>query len=44
VCAFDGARIDAMRTAVNVYEVSLPAALLAAPAAAIEVRWVDQWR
>jgi len=44
VCAYDGARVDAVRKAGTAYEVSLPAPLLAPSVTAIELRWVDQWR
>jgi hypothetical protein len=44
VCTLNGARVDAIRKAADVYEVSIPAAMLTRDAAAVEVRWVDQWR
>lgn len=44
VCTLNGARVDAIRKAGGVYEVSLPASMLTRETAAMEVRWVDQWR
>jgi multidrug efflux system outer membrane protein len=44
VCTLNGARIDAIRKSGDLYEVSLPASMLTPETAAVEVRWVDQWR
>ena len=44
VCSLNGQRIQAFRQSGELYEVSLPAAMLSPDTAAIEVRWIDQWR
>ena len=44
ICRLSGVRVDAVRISPDVIEVRLPAALLDAPGARAEVRWVDQWR
>lgn len=44
ICQFGGIRVDAMHISPGLIEVRLPAALLDAPGASAEVRWVDQWR
>jgi multidrug efflux system outer membrane protein len=44
VCTLNGARVEAIRKSGELYEVSLPASMLTADTAAVEVRWVDQWR
>jgi len=44
ICQLSGVRVDAMRISPGLIEVRLPAALLVAPGASLEVRWVDQWR
>jgi hypothetical protein len=44
VCTLNGVRVEALRSSGDQYEVTLPAAMLAASTTALEVRWVDQWR
>lgn len=44
VCTLNGKRVEVLRKSGDVYEISLPASMLTADTAAVEVRWVDQWR
>ena len=44
VCTLNGARVETIRKSGDLYEVGLPASMLTPDTAAIEVRWVDQWR
>lgn len=43
-CRLDGREIDALRKTSNLYEVTLPRALLGRADVPVEVRWVDYWR
>ena len=44
VCTLNGARMGAIRRSGDLYEVSLPPAMLTPSTDVIEVRWVDRWR
>jgi hypothetical protein len=44
ICQLSGVKVDAMRISPGLIEIRLPAALLDAPEARAEVRWVDLWR
>jgi hypothetical protein len=43
-CQLDGREIEALRKTGNLYEVTLPRALLGTADVPVEVRWVDYWR
>jgi multidrug efflux system outer membrane protein len=43
-CTLNGVRAEGVRSSGDLYEVSLPAAMLAPSTTSIELRWVDQWR